>query len=294
MTVLPPLPPALSVPVPGFGALSLHYRQGSGMPLLLLHGFTDCAESYRLLLPHLGDRPLAIPDLRGHGRSFWSDDMSLDSLAGDAYRMLRAIHQPKAVVVGHSLAALIALRLAGLAPECVAGLVLISGSLRPASPALTRLADRIRVLPDPLPVDHSFFALWHQTERQVPEPFLTHLAASAAAMRRRDWMACIGLLADADLRNEAASLHCPALVLSGGRDAIFDAGHQKELAAHLPDAEQIIFPDLGHNPHWEAPQEVAAAILGFCRARCGNPPSSGAHNPSPASRNARTGRRDAP
>ncbi len=260
------MPPALDLAVPGAGVLHVRHRPGSAPPLLLLHGFTDCADSYRLLLPHLGDHALAIPDLRGHGRSFRSDVMTLDALARDADPVLHALDLSGTVVVGHSMGALVALRLAGIAAERIAGLVLISGSLRPHGPSLTRLAGQIRALPDPLPASHDFFATWHQTERPVPAPFLARLAASAAAMRRRDWLSCIGILGDADLRHEAQHLHCPTLVLSGGRDAIFATGHQKMLAASLPEARRIVFPDLGHNPHWEAPREIAAPILDFCQA----------------------------
>lgn len=259
------MPPAFGLKVPGAGVLHVHRRSGGAPPLVLLHGFTDCAESYRLLLPHLGDCALMLPDLRGHGQSFRSEMMSLDALAADVALALDALDLSGAVVVGHSMGALAALRLVAIAPERIAGLVLISGSLRPSGPSLTRLAEKIRTLPDPVPAGHDFFADWHQTERPVPASFLSRLATSAAAMRRCDWNACIEALGDADLRHEARGFHRPALILSGGRDAIFPARHHQMLAATLRDARHISFAGLGHNPHWEAPAEVAVPILDFCR-----------------------------
>lgn len=70
MSHLPPMPAARHIALPDGGWLNVHEQAGSGPTLLLLHGFTDCAESFRLLVPHLAERHLVIPNLRGHGASF--------------------------------------------------------------------------------------------------------------------------------------------------------------------------------------------------------------------------------
>jgi pimeloyl-ACP methyl ester carboxylesterase len=248
--------------LPG-GALNLREIDGSGPPLLLIHGFTDCAESYAMIAPHLGDRRLLIPDMRGHGLSFRADDMSLDALVGDMRAVLAALEIDRIGVIGHSMGALVALQLASMEPEKVSRLALISGSLQPQGRSFAALSAEIAALPTPLCVDHPFFQSWHHCERPVPSDFLNWLAASAAQMRRRDWLACLQTLESANLIREAERLRTPTLVLSGDKDPIFDTSHQASLAASLPKASHRRYAGLGHNLHWEAPIEVAKELSAF-------------------------------
>ncbi len=236
---------------------------GSGPPLLLIHGFTDCAESYALIAPHLVDRRLLIPDMRGHGLSFRADDMSLDALVGDMRAVLAALKIEHIGVIGHSLGALVALRLACIEVEKVSGLALLSGSLRPRGASLAALSAEIMALPTPLRTDHPFFQSWHHCERPVPSDFLSKLVASAAHMRRRDWLACLQTLESANLSFDASRVHVPTLILSGDKDPIFDKSHQAGLAASLPGASHLHYAELGHNLHWEAPMQVAKDLSAF-------------------------------
>jgi carboxylesterase len=108
--------------------------------ILILHGFTANLESVRELFGPLGrfDLKLATPLLRGHG----SD--SPERLRGvtwqewldDARRALEALTgiDGKAVVLGHSMGALLALQLAARHPELVDSVILATPPIRLASP----------------------------------------------------------------------------------------------------------------------------------------------------------------
>ncbi|MEU0793283.1 alpha/beta hydrolase [Amycolatopsis sp. NPDC005961] len=66
----------------------------------------------------------------------------------------------------------------------------------------------------------------------------------------------------------------PLSFLWGMRDPVSGARVARELRSRKPDADFVEYPDLGHCPHIEAPERVAADIL----ARTTRPPPAGAEN----------------
>ena len=74
-------------------------------------------------------RHILAPDLRGHGDSQWSPDGDY-SIAGYVYDLAQLIHQQELApvsIIAHSLGGVIALRYAGIYPDCVRQLVAIEG-----------------------------------------------------------------------------------------------------------------------------------------------------------------------
>jgi pimeloyl-ACP methyl ester carboxylesterase len=124
----------LDIAVPG-GQLAT-YRFGaaadSRAPLVLaIHGITSTSRTWLATARALGDRAtLLAVDLRGRGRSVDLPPMvGLDAHVRDMIAVLDAAGLGRAVVVGHSLGAYIAARLAVGHPERVARLVLVDGGL---------------------------------------------------------------------------------------------------------------------------------------------------------------------
>ena len=112
--------------------LQFHVRdEGSGRPVLLLHGFPDTGELWRNQVPALvenGFRTI-VPDMRGRGASSKPDvvsDYRLSTIVRDVTGILDALGIERAQVVGHDWGAGVAWLLAALAPERVERLVAIS------------------------------------------------------------------------------------------------------------------------------------------------------------------------
>jgi pimeloyl-ACP methyl ester carboxylesterase len=121
-------------------------EEGTGPPVLLLHGFPDSADMWRHQIPVLaaaGFRVVA-PDLRGFGESDKPPSTSayaMDRILGDLRGVLDALGIGRVHVVGHDWGAIAAWALAGWEPDRVRRLVAISvGHPRSwARPSLSQL-----------------------------------------------------------------------------------------------------------------------------------------------------------
>ncbi len=111
--------------------LPFHYRDwgGAGREILLLHGLASTCHIWDLVAPQLAaDFRIVAMDQRGHGRSAQVDDgYEFATVVGDAAAMLDDLGWDRAIVVGHSWGADVALELAVARPERVAGLIFVDG-----------------------------------------------------------------------------------------------------------------------------------------------------------------------
>jgi soluble epoxide hydrolase/lipid-phosphate phosphatase len=118
--------------------LAVH-EQGSGPPVILLHGFPELAYSWRHQLPALaaaGYRAIA-PDLRGYGASGKPNgvaDYTIQELIGDVTGMMDSLGIEKAVIIGHDWGALLAWQMTLLVPKRMSGLINLNIPFFPRPP----------------------------------------------------------------------------------------------------------------------------------------------------------------
>ena len=89
-----------------------------------------------------GSWDLLRPDMRGNGRSLFRGRVDLETWSRDLAEILDEEDYPKAIVIGHSLGAQVAVRFAHDYPERVQGLVLIDPVLRQALTGNRRFLSR--------------------------------------------------------------------------------------------------------------------------------------------------------
>jgi pimeloyl-ACP methyl ester carboxylesterase len=115
------------------GAVRLAARTAGrrGPPLVLVHGLASTQHIWDLVLPLLAARHRVITyDQRGHGASSKPPrGYGFDEVTADLAAVLRACRARRAVVVGHSYGANVALELAARRPEAVAGVVCVDGGI---------------------------------------------------------------------------------------------------------------------------------------------------------------------
>ncbi|HEU5100670.1 MAG TPA: alpha/beta hydrolase [Roseiflexaceae bacterium] len=110
----------------------LYYTRTGGEkpPVLLLHGVQAAGLTWlRTAKAIEATYDVVMPDFRGHGRSGRvGDELQADTLVNDTIRMIGALELPMPFVVGHSMGADIAGRLAAAHPT--GGVVLVDPALR--------------------------------------------------------------------------------------------------------------------------------------------------------------------
>ena len=241
-----------------------------GEPLLLLHGYTDSSRSWSLVAPYLSDYRLLIPDQRGHGAADApACCYATSNYADDARLFLDALGVERAAVAGHSMGSMVAMTMAAEYPERMSKVILIGSTALAPVKRGDWLFDQVAALKAPLDPKSQFMRDWHPANQPTPvDPvFAKAVMDEMLVIPLHVWRGVMRELAYVPAGRHAADVKAPVLILSGGKDALFPAEHHASLLKTFPQAQAHVFPDLGHNPNWERPELVAAAMNRFLRAR---------------------------
>jgi 2-succinyl-6-hydroxy-2,4-cyclohexadiene-1-carboxylate synthase len=265
---------------------------GRGRPVLFLHGFSGSGLSWAGIAG-LGNRARAIvPDLPGHGATGWEAVVaavpgaagagdgppdhrpraSVERTADDLAAIVRRLVADRVNVVGYSLGARIALRLAVAHPEVVGRLVLeapSAGIVDPAARAERAAADAERARFVVSEGIEAFAARWEAEPVLAGEAALPARARERQAAIRRS-QTPLGLAASLVYAGQGAMepLHealgqitAPTLVIAGADDPA--RARAEEVAAAIPGARLVLVPGAGHAPHLERPDRFHALLFDF-------------------------------
>ena len=252
-------------------------ERGFGTPLLLLHGFTGAGPSWADHIDAFAVRARVLaPDLPGHGgtpptTTLWG--MTVEATADALATWLADQHALPAVVLGYSMGARIALRLAVAHPAAVVALILESppaGIADPELRAARRDADEAlagRIERDGI---DDFVTTWEQSA-----VFATHAALQPELLARQRAIRLAndpaGLAASLRAAGQGAmeplgdllgAVTAPTLVIGGVLDPV-GRTRAEEVAAGIPGARLELLDDVGHTPHLEAPSAFRRLVLDF-------------------------------
>jgi len=156
--------------------IELYYEvHGQGKPLVLLHGGFGSIEMFGPVLAELAkSRQVIGVDLQGHGRTLPFDrPMTFANLAADVAALIKWLGHDQADVMGYSLGAATALRVAIEHPDVVNKLVVSSTAFA--------------------------FAGWHDYNQQGMKGMAANPAAAVEGMKQTPmWQAYAALMPDAD------------------------------------------------------------------------------------------------
>jgi pimeloyl-ACP methyl ester carboxylesterase len=247
-----------------------HYvkGEGSGTPILFLHGFVDSSRSFEALLEKF---PLPAAsfrlDFRGHGETEPATSYAVADLAADAIEFIERVIGTPATVVGHSMGSIVAQRVASLRPDLVRELVLIGAAPTAANhPELSELRAEIAKFDEVVPRD--FVEAFQRSTVYAPisEAAINGYIEESGKVGIGAWRGALSGLLD-EPPSDAQPVAIPALVLWGANDGVFGADAQEALARLLPLRKTVHYDDAGHAPHWEFPARVAQDIDTFLRER---------------------------
>ena len=252
----------------GLGMSYAEYGDPHGQTLVLLHGLTDSWFSFSRLLPLLDpDRVHAYAlSQRGHGDSDRPPCCySMDDFAADVVGFLDAVHAPRATVIGHSMGSLVARRVAAAYPDRVDRLVLMGSSLTFTNDRTAEFQSLLQALPDPVPPE---FAREFQTSTihvPLPAPFFDRIVAESLKLPARVWRDALDGVLGVDDELQLRSIGAPTLVVWGADDPYFGREQQDRLSGAISGSRLVVYPDTGHNPHWERPEAAAYDLTAFLR-----------------------------
>lgn len=232
--------------------------------VVLLPGLSDSWRSYELVLPHMpaSVRTIAISQ-RGHGDSDKPPTgYAVQDYAADLSLLLDALAIPRAFVVGHSSASLVARRFALDHPERTAGLVL-EGSFVRLGPRAAGVAAKFAALEDPIAREFVRDFTGGTFARPVPRAFVDSMVEESLKVPARVWRETFASLLTFDDSTELGTLRIPTLIMWGDKDAIIDREATASLARSIQTSRIVSFEGVGHTLHWEDPERFARNIVAF-------------------------------
>ena len=202
-------------------------------PLVLLHALGEDATDWDAVAPVLArSRRVYALDLRGHGRSDWPGDYSLELMQADVLRFLRALGLGRVDLIGHSMGGIVAYLLAQDHPQRVSRLVLEDVSVaRPREPAI------------PARPDGDLTFDWEMVlaiRRQIDTP-------------------------DPRWLERLSQITAETLVLAGGPRSHVPQDGIAELARRVPGGQVVTIP-VGHLIHRAAPEAFTEVVSAFLLA----------------------------
>jgi pimeloyl-ACP methyl ester carboxylesterase len=250
------------------------------LPLLLIHGTSASLHTWEGWVAALKSQRRVISfDLPGFGLTGpFAGEYAPGDYRGDTYArfvldLLNVLQVPRAVVGGNSLGGEVAWRLAVMAPDRVAALVLVDaagpaftpesvplGFLVASLPVLNRVTEW--VLPRSL-VAQSVASVYGDPTRVTPELVDRYFELTlrdgnrrALGQRMQHWETGEGA-------EQIDRITQPTLILWGGRDRLIPLAAGQHFQQQIAGSRLVVFDDLGHVPHEEDPARTVAPVKEF-------------------------------
>lgn len=228
-------------------------------PIVFIHGAGGNYLHWPPEVRRLPGQRIFAPDLPGHGKSDGVGRQSIDDYAQCILDFLDALHIHKAILVGHSMGAAIALALALDHPRRVLALGLIGGGARlKVSPDLIHSTSSPATLSSALQMIAEM-AFSPNTEPHLQQLAMQRMAATRSTVFHGDFIAC-NLF---DVMDRLGKVRTPTLVVCGANDRMTPPRYSEHLATSIRRAQRVIIPDAGHMAMIEKPKAVADALLTF-------------------------------
>lgn len=256
------------------GGVRIGYDQdGSGPPVVLIHGFPVNRTMWRPQVAALRDRfTVVTPDLRGFGESdVPTGTVTMDTYAADVLQLLDALGHQRFVLGGLSMGGYVAFRIVAAAPTRVRALIIADArAAADSDEARQRRYAAITSIqnegPDGFLRDFLGPLVGATTKAQRPQvaeavrqitgtPQAQSLTAALAAIAERP-----------DSRPLLPSIAVPTLVVVGEEDTVTPPAESQAMASAVPHARLATIPAAGHFSNLEVPEAFNRVVREFLEA----------------------------
>lgn len=257
----------------------VHYvRQGSGDPIVLIHGFGASTFAWRDVQPVLAEQfdVIAI-DLSGFGyteRPVVRHQYSVAAQRDMVFSVLDALGISSAHFVGHSYGGGVVLSAAIARPDRVRSIVLVDSAtssdaprgvrlIGPLTPLLAWYIENFALRPEWIEnaLKSATFNDEIVTDVMVGE-YLKRLEVEGLDHALRGLSTARG--GEVSNREVGAITH-PALIIWGLHDPVIPLSRGQDLESRLPNARLVTLSGSGHLPMEEEPQDFVEAVVEFLR-----------------------------
>ncbi|KZE37278.1 esterase [Bhargavaea cecembensis] len=257
------------------GDISLYYEeQGSGEPLILLHGLTMNHLHFSVDMARLRRHFHVIAmDARGHGKSDKPEAYTIDDHIGDVLALMDHLELDKTDLVGVSMGSYIAQGVAIRVPERVDRLILVSTKSHGTTSSSQALFERHAEELEGLDFQEKMNAASKYMFRNLLEVADTMQNEDLnVRLTREQQKAANEALNGFDFRPELRKIQAKTLVIAGSHDGLNPPKDGRETAALIPDAVFMEFRESGHLPNIEEPRLFYSVVKEFLDDDGGNPP----------------------
>ena len=256
------------------------------LPLVLIHGYPLDHTMWFGVIAALGGGVRTIaPDLRGFGKSGPPEgEPSIDALARDIVKMLDRDNIPRAVIAGMSMGGYVALSVAEMAREKMAGLALVNSQCfadtEEARKGRREMIQKVRQGGATVAAQAAIPKMFAPSRTNNPDyqRFIIQ-GADAAGVEGISW-ALEAMARRTDRCHVLSDAAFPTLILHSAEDQFIPLEKARKMSELNPQSHFVTIKGAGHAAAIETPDEVAVPLRKFLEL-C-SPSGQPALVPSPA------------
>jgi pimeloyl-ACP methyl ester carboxylesterase len=236
-----------------------------GIPVIMLHGFTDSWQSFAPVLPYLpASLHVFALSQRGHGNSSKeATSYKPEDFAKDLAAFLEQKRVGPAVIVGHSMGSTNAQCFASNFPALTRALILVGSFAAFDKPVIHDFKKVIDGLNDP--VDSLFIVEFQKSTLTKPVSAQRFRAIVEESLKvpAHVWKGVAEGWASAGYLNSLTTFKKPALIIWGDKDAYCSKEDQVLLNNAMSKSILLVYEGTGHANHWEEPERFANDLIEF-------------------------------
>ena len=237
----------------------------SGIPVILLHGFTDSWQSFEPVLPYLpASLHVFALSQRGHGNSSKrATSYKAEDFAQDVAAFIKDKRLGPAVIVGHSMGSTNAQCFVSHYPGLTRALILVGSFAGFDKPMVHEFKTVIDGLNDP--VDSTFIVEFQKSTltRPISAERFQAIVKESLKVPAHVWKGVAAGWASAEYLNALQKFDKPALIIWGDKDAYCPKEDQLLLNKALSNSTLLVYEGTGHANHWEEPEHFARDLIEF-------------------------------
>jgi pimeloyl-ACP methyl ester carboxylesterase len=242
---------------------------GTGSPLLLIHGFPHNRSLWMQQIHALrGSARCIAPDLRGFGESDAVGPYSIDQYADDMAELLDAMDTPSATVMGLSMGGYAALAMWRRHRGRIGALVLADTRAGADTAEGRSKRDEAATLARehgiPALADAQISGMLGKTTRSGSPEIVSRVRTMLSTAPLDGTIGALRAMRDrSDSTELLATVTVPTLIVVGDEDVLTPPREARTLHESIPGSSLEVIVGAGHLSNLERPREFNAAVLGF-------------------------------